>query len=312
MANPAARRALILGEIDPARMRGLEIGALDKPLVRKADGDIRYVDFADTQTIRSRTYDSTVDAQAIVDVDIVWATRPLAEAAGEPVDYIVASHVIEHVPDLIGWLQDLGGALKPDGRLALAVPDKRFSFDLLRNPSTISEAIEAFVLQYRRPSIRQVADQSAWVAFVDIAEAWRRDLTLDPPPKKLGDQALQVAYSQAGFLSREPVYLDTHCWVFTPQSLLRLLDMFAQLKLLPFRVEGFTTTPRDELEFYLQLRRTDPEQVDVIRESIRRFFADEPTSAQVQLAAMEASSSWKLTAPLRALRRVVSRGLAAR
>jgi hypothetical protein len=298
------RRALILGEIDPARMRGLEIGALNKPLVRKSDGDIRYVDWADTETIKAKGYDSSIDPDDIVEVDIVWAAQPLSEAVGRPVDYIVASHVIEHAPDVLGWLHDLAGALKPDGLLALAVPDKRYSFDLRRNPSTLGEVIEAFVLEYRRPSIRQVVDQTFNAVVVDIAQAWREDLSGAALPKLAGDdEALEMAYGQARLLRDDPRYLDTHCWVFTPQTFLTLLDLLAQLRLLPFRVVSFTTTPRDTLEFYVRLRKTDPEAVDEIRASIRPHLAGEPSGAERLIAAMAGSSSCRLTAPLRAVRR---------
>jgi 2-polyprenyl-3-methyl-5-hydroxy-6-metoxy-1,4-benzoquinol methylase len=41
----------------------------------------------------------------LVEVDAIWGQNTLTEALkGQQVDYIVASHVIEHVPDLIHFL----------------------------------------------------------------------------------------------------------------------------------------------------------------------------------------------------------------
>lgn len=295
------RRSLILQDIDPAAMRGLEIGALNNPVVARSDGRIRYVDYADTATVKAKPYDDTIDPADIVDIDIVWAERPLIEAAGEPVDYIVASHVIEHVPDLVGWLQDLAGAMKPGGVLSLVVPDKRYTFDLQRPVTTLGEVIEAHLLGARRPSMRQVIDNCYSGVVVDASEAWRRDLTSADLPKITGDIALPLAYDQAASLLHDPRYIDSHCWVFTPQSLLSLLDVLAQLKLLPLKVRSFTPTAADDMEFFLQLTPADPADIEAIRASIARFRAPEPTHAEARLAAIEASASWRLTAPLRRL-----------
>ncbi len=49
-----------------------------------------------------------------------------------PADLLVASHVIEHVPDLITWLREIASVLKPTGQARLAIPDRRYTFDLLR------------------------------------------------------------------------------------------------------------------------------------------------------------------------------------
>jgi SAM-dependent methyltransferase len=302
--EPSRRRALILASIDPAAMRGLEIGALHQPVVRRSDGDVRYVDHTDAANLRLQAYPEPIDLDAIVEVDIVWAAEPLAQAVGDPVDYIVASHVIEHVPDLVGWLHDLAGVLKRGGVLSLVVPDKRFTFDLRRNPSTIGEVAEAYLSGYRQPSIRQTFDHCFSAVVVDPRQAWDRDLSGDALAKIVGDDvALPLAWNQAKALVREPRYIDSHCWVFTPQSFLGLLDLLAQLQLLPFKVASFTETERGEIEFFVQLRPADPAAVQDIRASIARFVAPEPNRGEQRLQAVEASVSWRLTAPLRALRR---------
>ena len=302
--NATDRRARILGSIDPSILRGLEIGALDRPVIRRSDGEVLYVDYADTAALKAESYHGPTDIDAIVDVDIVWASRPLREAVGQPVDYIVASHVIEHVPDLLGWLQELAGALKPGGMLSLVVPDRRYTFDLRRAPSTIGEVIEAYLLKYRLPSLRQVADHCFAGVEVDPRLAWTRDIAQDRLTKLAGEAyALPLALDQAKALLDQPRYIDTHCWVFTPQSFLALLDLLAQLRLLPFKVSSFVGTARNEFEFFVQLTPADPEETDAIRASIARFVAPEPTHAEQRVAEMEASISWRITAPLRTLRR---------
>jgi SAM-dependent methyltransferase len=238
---------------DGARGRGLEIGALHAPLLRRPEHDVRYVDYAATEVVRANQFDPAIDPAAIVEVDIVWGGAPLHEAVGEPVDYIAASHVIEHVPDLIGWLLELHRALRPGGRLGLAVPDKRFTFDALRHDSTLAEAVEAYLLGYRRPSLRQVFDVAAQGIAVDGAEVWNGRFQPEARRAEVLER-IPGAFALAQSLARAPRYNDAHCWVFTPASFLDLLEEFAALGLFPFAVEAFHPTLEGAGEFQVRLR----------------------------------------------------------
>ena len=119
------RRDRILAGLDLKRLTGLEIGALDRPLVRAEDGaSVLYVDHVDTATLR-QTYghDPGVDPNALVEVHVVWGEQTLREAlearaAADPntprrVDYVIASHVLEHVPELDSWLAASAGPDSP-------------------------------------------------------------------------------------------------------------------------------------------------------------------------------------------------------
>ncbi|THI93750.1 hypothetical protein E7Z54_20625 [Nocardioides sp.] len=48
-----------------------------------------------------------------------------AAQAGAPFDWVFASRVIEHVPDLVGWLEQTESLVVEDGALVLVVPDRR-------------------------------------------------------------------------------------------------------------------------------------------------------------------------------------------
>ena len=119
-------------------MRGVEIGALYSPRVTKADGDVRYVDHYSTEELRAR-YQANEQTRPhldeIVDVDyVVKGDATLSQVAGPdaPFDYVLASHVIEHVPDPVSWIADAANLLLPGGVISLVVPDKRFCFDVNR------------------------------------------------------------------------------------------------------------------------------------------------------------------------------------
>src|SRR5580658_7325812 len=100
------RREIILNGLDLSKLVGVEIGALDKPLVRRQDGEVIYVDHADRETLVEKyKADPNVNKDSLVHVDAIWGENTLADAVSyRKVDYVVASHVIEHVPDLITWL----------------------------------------------------------------------------------------------------------------------------------------------------------------------------------------------------------------
>jgi 2-polyprenyl-3-methyl-5-hydroxy-6-metoxy-1,4-benzoquinol methylase len=139
------RRTWIIGSLDVATKRGLEIGALNNPLISKNEGNVEYVDYGSTGVLRTQHASSaTIKASDIVDVDYIWRDLPLVDCIQDfhPYDHVVAAHVIEHVPDLIGWLLDLHGVLKHGGLLGLAIPDRRHTFDFFRNESTVGEMLE--------------------------------------------------------------------------------------------------------------------------------------------------------------------------
>jgi SAM-dependent methyltransferase len=272
------RPALIIGELlaptNPVRaVRAAEIGPLNRPLLGKTavgpGGVVFYVDHCDTDTLRAKwANDPSVDT-AVLHVDAVWGDVDLRGAIdrsalavdqgliGAPLDFVVASHVIEHVPDVVSWLQEIAHVLRPDGRLRLAVPDKRFTFDLLRQPSSLAQVCEAYVCRWRRPSPGQILDFAINEVVVDQQQAWRGEVdraALRHPHTLAG--AMAVARDSAD----NGTYHDVHCWVFTPDSFAALFEALAREGLVPFACERLIDTPEPELEFYAWLRRCDDAQ----------------------------------------------------
>ncbi|MBV9077071.1 MAG: methyltransferase domain-containing protein, partial [Methylobacteriaceae bacterium] len=155
MGDPAAasdwrreRRRRLLAHVDPARETGLELGPRTSPIVTREDGHVLYADRLSTPELRAFYRDTIeageLDPAAFVDVDLVVPDgASLAAALGErgPVDYVVASHVLEHLADPVGWLADIAACLREGGHLCLAVPDKRFTFDHLREPTLARELL---------------------------------------------------------------------------------------------------------------------------------------------------------------------------
>jgi len=144
---------------------GLEIGPSFDPVVPKREGHrVEIVDHLSAADLRRKYADAPGVALAnIEEVDHVADGRPLLELIGKPAhyDYIVASHVVEHTVDLMGFLLDCQGLLKPGGTLALAVPDMRFAFDCLRPPSTTGQVLQAHADGGKRHAIGKLFDELA-------------------------------------------------------------------------------------------------------------------------------------------------------
>lgn len=247
----------ILDCINVGTERGLEVGALTNPIVTRNMGEIHYVDHASTAELQSKyAHDPNVDIHKIVNVDYVWGKARLPELVGSdaPFDYLVASHVIEHVPDFIGWLKEIHAVLKVGGILSLVIPDKRCCFDYYRQPTKEAEVIEAFLQRSRKPSPRQVFEYISSAVMHDGSIAW--DCCTPIEPQKLQRiHTQQEAWQLAQRSLLEDQYVDSHCWVFTPQSFFELLKSLIHIDLFDFKVEQFYKTAG--CEFFVSLKTLD-------------------------------------------------------
>jgi hypothetical protein len=108
------RHSLMWRMNDFSKGRGLEIGPLHNATVTRDKGDVRYVDvFSREQLVKNYASEEQVIAERIPEIDFILSTddgfQTLKEAAapGAPYDWVTASHVIEHTPDVIGWLGEI-------------------------------------------------------------------------------------------------------------------------------------------------------------------------------------------------------------
>jgi SAM-dependent methyltransferase len=336
------RKQKILGGLDLAQMVGVEIGPLCGPLVSRQDGEVLYVDHVDTPTLRAKyANDPAVNIDHIVDVDGVWGSNTLSEAiGGRQVDYVVASHVIEHVPDLLGWLNEIAEVLTERGELRLAVPDRRFTFDFLRQESRFADVLNAYLHKARAPLPIEILDFNAEATFVDLASAWRGDM--DPAAlQRFVSDARAIEVAQDAMIHGN--YHDVHCWVFTPRSFAELMRRTALLGLHPYACIAFHDTAFGELEFQVALAKApdrvkaaetwahmsaqvralpEPSLPVVEREAFDHSLAEriagleaerdraqeqiirlraERDAAAARVSALESSTSWRISRPLRAI-----------
>ena len=337
-SGPTDRRTKILSGLDLRTLTGLEIGPLDRPLVRRTDGQIVYIDHADTPALRAKYgADPNVTVSDLVEIDAVWGEKTLLEAVGRMVDYVVASHVIEHVPDLITWLAEIRDVLVPEGQLRLAVPDRRYTFDFYRGETRLADVVNAWFMKARKPLPHAILDFCLEFTEVDVVRAWRGEV-IDQKPVHTLDSALSIAADARDRCG----YHDVHCWVFTPDSFVRLMGRLAELGLIPFACRAFFEPELNTLEFIVHLDRCDDsakaaatwkaipartdaqspsavqtyvnalletiaslaEELAAIRNSAQAeadALRNTIASLTFQLDAIRNSTSWRATAPLRGL-----------
>jgi hypothetical protein len=213
---PPDRRSVLLSLFDPAG-HGLEIGASFNPLLPKREGyDVEVLDHASTQDLVRKYRDAGVDVSRIETVDHVCSGGSMLEAIGRKgcFDFIVASHVIEHAVDLLGFLRDCQELLTSEGTVVLAVPDKRYSFDVLRPLTSTGSVLQAHIEGRKRHSPGALFDEVAYNCLREGALAW--------PPGAAGPLAFAAPLQDAREIFEEAsgnaVFHDIHAWQFTPSS----------------------------------------------------------------------------------------------
>jgi len=179
------------------------------------------------------------------------STLAEAVAADAPYQHVVASHVIEHVPDVLGWLRDVAEVLTHDGALLLAVPDRRYCFDVHRAPATVGQVVQAHLDGDRTPSARAVLDHFMRAVDYSAEQAWAGEQPPTEGSHPLDDVRRLLARQRAG------EYVDCHVWPLTPQVFAGLMDDLLALGEVGFAVERITATRVGDQEFYATLRRLD-------------------------------------------------------
>lgn len=272
-------RDRLLAPLHLEGQRGLEIGALHNPILRKTDAAVYYVDHASTTELVAKYVDHPAVTE-MVDVDVVWGDGKLTEALETshvemPLDFVLASHVIEHVPNIIGWLDELAEVLRPGGFVSLAIPDYRYCFDAGRRPTIVGDAIEAWLADRRRPTVGSVYDFHSHYTEVDTAKVW--DRLLDPAELPV-DHQRGLEWARKMIESGE--YIDVHCWVFTPATFLELVEALMQLDLLRFKIAAFHDTIPGDLEFHVALERVDDAVADDVRRRAQLGSLPKPASTR--------------------------------
>ena len=202
---------------------------------------------------------------SIEEVDYVWCGQSYLELTGKPkhYDWIIASNLIEHTPDLISFLQDCDSILKNGGVLSLVIPDKRRCFDRFRPITGLARILDSHFMGNKTHSPGAVAEHYMNVVGKAHQLAW------DANAK--GDYVFIHSAQQTNIRVREVreknLYLDIHNWCFVPHSFRLLLNDLYVLGFTELREVHFQ--PTDDCVFYVTLGRhgkgPDKSRLEILR-----------------------------------------------
>ena len=297
--------------------RILEIGPLCNPNIKKNGTDVFYADIRSTEDVKEfYKNDKSVAIENIVDIDFVIEGGYSESLKNiRKFDYVIATHVIEHIPQLILFFMDISNILNYQGKLCLTIPDKRYCFDHFRQPTSFAECYDIYTKEVNNLPFR-VLDFFISAVKNDPVYWWNETSNFDDLPQ---DKDNRFDSAKRMYLrALEGEYLDVHFSVFTPESFLLLLYNMLIFNLLPFRCIEFYKTEINTLEFNCVLEY-DPDILNESskeRENIIKLLNDNCDlynsnmvieSLKADLNAVLSSKSWKITAPLRKVKKTVLR-----
>lgn len=195
------------------RGSGIEIGPLHYPLPLGPRARARSVDRLTLAGLR-RHYPE-LSGLALSEPDVLDDGERLETFPDGSVDFVVANHFLEHCQNPIAAVETFLRVLRPGGRVFLAIPDMRHTFDRDRTATTFDHVWR----DYRDgPQGSYAAHLGEWAGIVEKTAPE----SLDARVKELRDRAYSIHF---------------HCWTQA-----ELLEFFARLQ----REPGL---PYDVVEF---------------------------------------------------------------
>lgn len=234
--------------------RILEFGPLNRPTATKDKfPNVKFADIRSTEDIK-KLYTSndylkatgvTVDIDSIVEIDyVIKDSYENTFKGAEKFDAIILSHVIEHIPDIIGFFTDVATILKDNGKLVIVYPDARYCFDHFRNGTRFIDAYEVY--KKKASNAAGVFDFAFNVVKEnDAAFFWESSGIMKTLPENIFSDSM-VKYKQAedGELPD-----DVHYWPFSDYQFAKFLYDMDRAGLLRFNMCDFFATQNNTQEF---------------------------------------------------------------
>ena len=216
---------------------GIELGPGSHPMPLPFPGvSIQYVDRWEPE--ENHKLFTNIDEGATFrkpDVIANLDVESLSAFAGETQDFVIASHLLEHLVDPLRQLDEMYRVLKPGGVLLVFLPDRRFTFDRKRSPTPLAHLIEDHRVGATVASDEHVED------YLRKTDVW------DPTWNE------QDIRDQFDLNRRRSIHV--HCWSedeFLPVLEHSILEMGLRWELLD---AAFIADASDGFEFGFVLRR---------------------------------------------------------
>lgn len=252
-------RAHIRNKLVKQKDRVLEFGPLTRPIILKNENsNVFFADIRSTDEIK-KLYTSNeylkstglkVDVDSIVGIDyVVKDSYKNTFDKVDKFDAVILSHVIEHMPDILGFFKDISHVISNKGKLIIIYPDARYCFDRFRNGTSFVDAYE--VHKNPKSSSNRVLD---FVYNVidnnDPKKFWGDKEQVSLLPKNNFNDAIH-AYRQA---QDDILPDDTHFWPFADYQLIKFFYDADRAGMLDFEIDEFYPTQHDTQECMVVLK----------------------------------------------------------
>ncbi|AFZ20919.1 class I SAM-dependent methyltransferase [Allocoleopsis franciscana] len=273
--------------VDLKESEGLEIGSCDLPTVPRKIGNCEFADFRSAEEM-IRLWNLPPETVMPVTYILKRDTKIHLQIA-KKFDYVVLCHVIEHIPNPIGYIEDLQKLLKPGGTILIACPDKRRTPDASRPSTTIEHLINDYYNDFNYPSLEHI---------LEFAKAWSDEIR----QKSLESATEFYEWGRQNF---ESGLADAHCHVWIDEEFFTQIQYLIDGKLL----EGLKIIDKSYNEplyneFLIALKAVESQPFALTVESESETLAQVRSQlqktqqalhqAQATIAAMESSKFWKL------------------
>lgn len=203
---------------------GLELGPGHQPYPIPDDATVSLVDQWVPADSRALFYELDDDVSfPVPDIVANLDTDRLRAVPDDSQDFVIASHILEHLAEPVGMLQDVRRVLHPGGHLVALLPDRRRTFDRTRYGTGVDHArVE------HRAGITSVDDEHIVEFILQADHLMRRELGEEAEP-------LTAELVEAHRLRS----IHAHCW--TEDEFVDLLLYALREVRLGFRlVDGFS------------------------------------------------------------------------
>lgn len=243
------RRNFIKNNMSINKIKMLEIGAFDYPTFGKNEVDIVYCDYFSKEEIFDNHNAAKPErVKNAVDVDYIIKDNNFIKYINQRFDLIIANHVVEHVPNIISWMQNIASILNPEGYLFLSVPDKEFTFDKIRPLTSVSQIIRNYEENIEAPTVYQVYEQRYLYRPIRANDVWNDNCQHLLGKKRIENS--QVAMEIAKKEVAENGYVDVHCNVFTYDKFLEVFDELFLSKYISLKTIADQNVMRPYNEFF--------------------------------------------------------------
>ena len=243
-ASPAALREGFVAQFEKVRPL-LEIGPFDRPMVT-GEG-VSYFDVLDQEGLIERA--GRLGRNGI---DFVSPTGDLS-IVDQSFAAACSAHCLEHQPDMIAHLKQVGRVLQDGGNYFLVLPDKRYCFDHFIPETTIADIIEAHEEKRTVHTLANVVKHVAETTHNDTPRHWAGD---HADPGFEVSIRWRINRALKTFRAHDGSYIDVHAWRFSPATFRSLMNILSATKRIPFQVSRVYDTPRPQVEFMAILQKS--------------------------------------------------------